>query len=653
MPMLFLTSNNHVNRAKEQVMKNRVVSTLLLITSFLLSILLVPTAAALTSDEKSALQDIRNNMFGGTRLNAAFEQSTISGEGPPVFSYNLTDRALLVWRIDRGELDSFAQAIALPADLELTPVAPLVEDATEEDLSQWLSFAGISWVEDLLTGQYYYLIADIANTSGAEQGLKLEWKTFVKSEDSDPFLYRFDVQKQIPGNDLIDVSVTSPAQMSWTNTGSQMTGSVDFQGQSLQVSIPFRLDISQQPRVNAVDQFTEEYLNASERILSATGASSRYYYDGSSVSTHFYKIKSTRVSISNSFAWAEYVSSFDGALVPTEVMAFLVQPVTVPVLPSPEGQFGASELFGQLVGMVLSGATPDSVFATLFGAGLPPTQQATLYYAVMDLYQGLQIYAGLEKPKMFFSLLDEPKTIFVNFEIPADKVEAFKAEFLPEHFELAKLRFYPEQDRALYAVSLNIYRSVGQNIGGFRAEWSAYVINPLEDNPKPRFNVLEAQTTVGGFDPVIALERYVPGMDLTDPNQLMSLIEPPSDLFEYSFDEDNGIQVRIQDAAEGIDVDIDIAYPRSYRQLYTKADKTWMEGNDFVYWNEVADNVRYDRQVMFADIMVFNTLPGDLVVDSVFEGYVDPDPLPIIVWLGGQDIAVEPWANLDDIVVED
>lgn len=138
---------------------------------------------------------------------------------------------------------------------------------------------------------------------------------------------------------------------------------------------------------------------------------------------------------------------------------------------------------------------------------LDPSKIPTLYYALQDLYQGLNIFIGNEKPKLFFTLLTEPKTIFVNFEIPAHKAKAFKEAFLPKHFELAKVRFYPEQKRKVYALSLNIYQSIGQNLNSFRAEWSTYVINPREENPKPRFSVLEAQTTAGGFDPLIAMER--------------------------------------------------------------------------------------------------------------------------------------------------
>ena len=263
--------------------------------------------------------------------------------------------------------------------------------------------------------------------------------------------------------------------------------------------------------------------------------------------------------------------------------------------------------------MVLSNPTPSgavNAFTTLFSkqSSLDPTKIPTLYYALQDLYQGLNIYAGTEQPKLFFTLKPNPKTIFINFEIRDDQVEAFKAQYLPKHFELAKIRFYPEQRRSVYAISLNIYESVGQNLDSFRAEWSTYVINPNEENPKPRFSVIEAQTTAGGFDPLIALERFThaaPPINLADPTELIRLIEEPNTQFSYRFDKTNGIEVSIMNNNGVDEVDIQIAYPPAHRQLYTKPLKSWMEANDFVYWGEVADILKYDEQVMFADLMVF------------------------------------------------
>jgi hypothetical protein len=105
----------------------------------------------------------------------------------------------------------------------------------------------------------------------------------------------------------------------------------------------------------------------------------------------------------------------------------------------------------------------------------------------------------------------------------------------------------------------------------------------------------------------------------------------------------------VRDFEEQIEVDVSIEYPSASRILRTAPTTDWMEANDFVYWGEVADILKYDDNVMFAELLVFEAQPSDYISDTTFAGCVDPDPLPIILWNGPQKIALEPWGNLDDI----
>ncbi|GAM78323.1 hypothetical protein JCM19241_6154 [Vibrio ishigakensis] len=578
------------------------------------------------------------------------------------FSLNIENRALLLWKLDPTHLDDFAQYIQLSPPFSLAAINPITETQQQVRFAQWLSKwdpLGESFFARFLPRKAFYVIADIGATSGAEQGNKVEFKTFVSIGNSPPFLYRFASFKQIPGNDLLQLSTPFPSDISWVADHSGIEGSLSSEGYHLKVDIPLRMNKRGHARVERNRQFSEAYLTNSHRVFASGGAQSRYYFDGSSVSAEFFRIK--QAVVSNTFPWMDYVSHLSEVLVPTSKMEFMVQPVTLAVdVPKPapgpgsctHGPQGATDipsLYACLVAIALGNpefqipaADPLVVFQAMFerASQIDPTKIPTLYYALQDLYQGLNIFGGNERPKLFFTLLTEPKTIFVNFEIPSHKVKAFKKAFLPKHFELAKVRFYPEQKRKVYALSLNIYQSVGQNLNSFRAEWSTYVINPREENPKPRFSVLEAQTTAGGFDPLIAMERFEnaePSIDLSNPSELIRLIEPPNLNFEYSFDEVDGIDVDLLNEEQGILVDIEIAYPSEF--LLTKPETEWMEANDFVYWGEVADILKYDQQVMFADLMVFEASANDRIIDTTFHGYVNPIPLPIIVWLGGQDIA--------------
>jgi len=621
------------------------------------------TAMALTTGEKQILTDIRSNIFGGSRLAAAFEQTTISGAEPTIFPLDVNNRGLLVWKIHQEYAESFAQEIGLPPPFTLSKVSPLTVRGSQTLAGKFRSFLearGLDKYIKYLYPEHYYVIADIGMTRRAETGAKLEFKTFVKLPgDAVPRLYRFASYKAEPGVELLQLSSTVPDALDVSAEPNLWSGELYTDQGSLTWSVPLRSKPKGQYSGFKSQRFSEAFLDAGETVFGPMGVSANYYYDGSSVSGGFLPVKSRKVQVENSFGWSLYLSPGVETWVLDTVTEYLVQPNTSPVQVTTGGPGAcggpaadSSQLFSNLVGCALSGLDPELVFGQLFqnvGTTVPPQELPSLYYGLLDLFQGLGIFQGTERPKLFFSLLEDPKTIFINFEIPRSRVSAFEKAFLPDNFKLAKIRFYPEQRRSLYAVSLNVYQSSGQNISGFRAEWSTYVINPDEEDPKPRFSVLEAQTNIGGFDAVGALERYTPGLDLTSPEGLQQLIEPPSDVFDCTANETAGIQLEVRDFEEQIEVDVSIEYPSPSRILRTAPTTDWMEANDFVYWGEVADILKYDSNVMFAELLVFKARSGDYIRDTTFDGYVKPDPLPIILWNGPQKIALEPWGNLDGI----
>ncbi|WP_322804312.1 hypothetical protein SO574_18685 [Vibrio alfacsensis] len=629
-------------------------------------------ALRISLEEKQILTEIRNNVFGGARLDAAFRQATISGQEPPIFPYEIDDRGLIIWELDPAQTQAFANSVGLFPPYQITSVNPIVIHRSPTDATRFEEFLeqkGWQRLRNILFPKKFYVVADIGLTTRAEQGYKVDLKTFVQIPGSDATsLYRFATYKATPGTDLLQLSNLTPAQIQLTSLPQQWSGTLLTSEGNLHWTVPLKTKKADIPKINKRMHFSQWYLDASEKVSGPMGSFSRYYYDGSSVSAKFIATKPRFTDIHHDFSWGQFVIGSPEAFVLAEVSEFLVQPVTAPVQVLAGGvkacalatqSSNSSELFSRLIGCVLEGQNPQDVFATLFGIAqskptvLPAQTLPTLYYALLDIYQGLGILYGIEKPKMFFSLLTAPKTLFINFEIPANRVRAFEKAFLPSSFKLAKMRFYPEQRKAVYAVSLNIYQSVGQNLNGYRAEWSTYVINPEESDPKPRFSVLEAQTNIGGFDPIVALERYLPGMDFSNPATLAQLIEPPSDQFTYTENMNDGIQVRLRDNTEGIVLDVDIQYPPAPQMLKTNPTTEWMEANDFVYWGKVADILKYDQQVMFADLLVFPVKSTDLISDSTFAEYVKPKPLPIIIWNGGQDIALEPWGNLEAVIVDE
>ncbi len=621
-------------------MNTKYLSVSFVISSIVLSLITSVSTFAITSEEKQILTEIRNNIFGGSRLSAAFQQDTISGVVPTIFPYEVESRGLLIWKVPDENASSFAGAIGLTPPFSLAKIDPFtVKGPQSGKLKNWLP-----------SPNHFYVFADIGVTKRIEVGAKLEFKTFVTVPgDNTPRLYRFSSFKAVPGVELLQLSSNIPANLSISAERKKWSGNLISEQGTLSWSVPIKSKRKRKGKNQL--RFSEAFLDAGEQVFGPQGVSAKYFYDGSSVSGGFFRIKKAKVDIENTFPWAQYVSPKVEVRVLDTLSEFLVQPVTSPIVVTTggPGACGApapnsSQLFSNLVGCALGGLDPETVFGQLFqNAGtIPPQELPTLYWGLLDLYQGLGIFQGTEKPKLFFSLLENPKTIFINFEIPRKKVRKFEKAFLPKGFRLAKIRFYPEQKKAVYALSLNVYQSQGQNISGFRAEWSSYVINPNEADPKPRFSVLEAQTNIGGFDAVGALERYTPGLDLTTPEGLQQLIEAPSDVFEYVESQTDGIQLTVRDFEEEIEVDLSITYPPANQILHTKPTTDWMEANDFVYWGEVGDILKYDRNVMFADLLVFKASSSDLIRDTTFADFVKSKPLPVIIWNGPQNIALEP-----------
>ncbi|MEZ8991232.1 hypothetical protein [Vibrio breoganii] len=643
-------------------------SKIVIISFITLLVSLLPhSALSITTLEKENLITIRNQVFGGSTLNASLTQTTLSGETPPVFPYHLHDRVLLTWQIKPSEIEQFASAIELPPYLSVSKVSSLTESKLHRRFAAWLNKQnGSSFSLFSQQDKHYYLMADIAQTSGAEQGLKVEWKTFVTVAGSTQIqVYRFASFKEIPGNDLLELNTLTPSEISLDKLKSRIRSSlISTNGYVLELDIPIG-------RSTQGKTFSQAYLDAAENTLGPKGAQTRYYYDGSSVSARLHKVKINKATVSSTFPWSEYAHNLVEVIIPKDDMSFMAQPVTVNVtVPSPA--LGPADCYNPMIPNSLSkqyaclvasafGAPdmgipptpPQKVFESMF-ANTPPMYIPTFYFALQDLYQGLSTLGGISKPTLFFELKTAPKTIFINFEINPNKVKAFKKAFLPSHFKLAKMRFYPEQKKAVYAISLNLYESRGANLNGIRAEWSTYVINPLEDNPKPRFSVIEAQSNVGGLDPLYTLQRLRNG-DVPLPfriESIESIIQSPNPTLTYQFAEETGIQAYLINNEHNSELNIDIAYPTNSNQLFTKPLTSWMEANDYVYWGEVAEILKYDRQVMFADLMVFEVTDKDVIHDTTFAEYVKPKPLPIVIWLGGQSIALQPWGNLESIEPE-
>ena len=122
-------------------------------------------------------------------------------------------------------------------------------------------------------------------------------------------------------------------------------------------------------------------------------------------------------------------------------------------------------------------------------------KQAT--FSGMAFGQSRRIAAGESEPIMHFNVQD---SLFINWQIPDEVLADLERELdLPTGFRLAPIQILRGEPARNY-LSLNVYQvSIGQP--GFRAEWSVYV--RTEDDPRPRFMVVQALSNVVAYDPVV------------------------------------------------------------------------------------------------------------------------------------------------------
>ena len=163
-----------------------------------------------TQADIDALLQVRPQLFGGSEIQAALEQTTINGTAPPIFGYDLSDRAVVTWKVADHMAEAFAEAIGLPPFMTLAKAAPVAEFRIPP---RWQRAHRQDQPEN------YYIVLEVGNASRYVQGTLVEWKTFVTvGGDPTPRLVRFDVQAAAPGVDLLEIFNPPFGAVNWSVT---------------------------------------------------------------------------------------------------------------------------------------------------------------------------------------------------------------------------------------------------------------------------------------------------------------------------------------------------------------------------------------------------------------------------------------------------
>jgi hypothetical protein len=235
------------------------------------------------------------------------------------------------------------------------------------------------------------------------------------------------------------------------------------------------------------------------------------------------------------------------------------------------------------------------------------------------------VLKGTEQPLLKFTVLDDPQSMFVNYEIKPDRLDdLIRFLKLPHGFNLVPMAIL-EGEPARYYITLNIYAvdALQGLLSGLRAEWSVYV---SKDGGRASYMIVDAKHNKFSLD---AVNWFSPGTKLEHVRK--------ADALSSHVASDNGtyFQSRVSDA--GL---------RTAGKVYPEV--AWISANDRIYWrNGVADRAYYDGE--FVDVPILNIdLSAFTFTDTtVWRQFVEPAPVSVLAYETGFDLVVSPWYNVD------
>ncbi|MCU0663459.1 MAG: hypothetical protein MUC50_14175 [Myxococcota bacterium] len=589
------------------------------------------TVELLTPEETATLIGARSQAFGGMQLRDSvpgyvlsgnpqdFSVGAVNGSAQPIFELNADDQIIIHWNVPDSMASAFAAALALPASMQLTPIAPLENDELG-----------------------YTITLNVFKSSGLSTGNKAEWKTYVTvGGDPTPRALVFDKQSSEAGIDPIEVLSIPTGPVDWSISNGVATGLIVDQANYLSITVP---QVNLQPRSQDI-----EVLSAADTTYSLMSTPVKMYYN-SSVARG--KVNATDVNvaqITGNMPWLAFTGEVKSILFPPSGK-MLTQPLASVYMPA---DFFQETAYGSFVMNILGSFQPGSPNPPITPEqGFPMLMQQfgpnpTLVFGLMSFYNALGVMQG-QVPLLSFKTAANPKPLFINYLIPKKNVKAFEAAFVPAGYKLSKIKFVHQQKNPEYAISLNIYKLEGNSAetSGYRAEWSTYV--KKDGDPHPRFMILKAVSTAPGLDPVYAAAHY-------DPSNFMSIFSPPA-VVQYTSDS-GALSVTVGTLNAGCVIDPTSCVMEellAYAMIQIPANAVpasptaaWMAANDSMFWtNGVADLAYFDATVNDAELLVFKPKNTDVLVDSNFAGFVEPTPMSIILFGSGQNFALKAWGNI-------
>lgn len=251
-------------------------------------------------------------------------------------------------------------------------------------------------------------------------------------------------------------------------------------------------------------------------------------------------------------------------------------------------------------------------------------------YGSLAALEATNVVRGASQPLLAFTVLPDPPSIFLHWEILPHKQQAFLDRLdLPTWLELAQVKILEKDADSRFYLALNVYEVSGLSgfLGGLRAEWSVYV--QTNGQTTKSFLVVDARHTALSLDSVNGFVGGTPMEHKRGENgsSIATFVE---------FDTHSAFRCEIAS----------LNSPSNVRRL---AAREWITANDRIYWsNGVADRTYYDATLVDTPILVVDSSFVTVQDSTWFSDFIDAEnPINVLVFETGLDLAITPWYNLD------
>ena len=239
-------------------------------------------------------------------------------------------------------------------------------------------------------------------------------------------------------------------------------------------------------------------------------------------------------------------------------------------------------------------------------------------YSSLLLKDAVLVAFGRAKPLVRFTVENDPPSVYLNFAVAADQVEAFE-KYIAVPMRLAPMACVAG-DEPYYCLTLNMYRVSGL-ANGIRAEWSTYVW----EGDTPRYMVVEAECEKGTIDSVdLFTIKGVAEYDVTSER----------------------IRLRCGSGATACNATL----PRPPADQPVKADPMWVTANDYIYWrNGVCDRTFYDAGLANPRMQTIDPAAVTITDLGQWAPFLEPVPRSVVAFEDAIEFSMSPWWNIDDL----